>query len=154
MPRLKRPASGTIQGYEVAGNFPGTAPQGVIENRGSKLAFAGNAQNTINPRVGFSWQLPGSDRVVLRGGYGVYHQAISGQPTVQLVFGDERHAAAEVTIGGTQRKDFLQIPSRGRHYELPHAFLLRLDDRGQITEIAAYWDNASFYSQLGKTTLE
>jgi steroid delta-isomerase-like uncharacterized protein len=74
--------------------------------------------------------------------------------TVQSAFGDERNAAAEVTIGGTQRKDFLQIPSRGKHYELPHAFLLSLDDRGLITDIAAYWDNASFYSQLGKTTLE
>lgn len=74
--------------------------------------------------------------------------------TVQSVFGDDRNAAAEVLIGGTQRKDFLRIPNRGKHYELPHAFLLRLDDRGRITEIAAYWDDASFYSQLGKTTLE
>jgi steroid delta-isomerase-like uncharacterized protein len=72
--------------------------------------------------------------------------------TVQAVFGDDRNAPAEVLIGGTQRKDFLQIPSRGRHYGLPHAFLLRLDGRGQIAEIAAYWDNASFHSQLSKTT--
>jgi hypothetical protein len=81
------PATGTIQGYEVAGNFPGTAPLGVIVNHGSKLAFGGNGQDTLNPRIGFSWQLPGTNRFVLRGGYGIYHQAISGQPTVQLVFG-------------------------------------------------------------------
>jgi steroid delta-isomerase-like uncharacterized protein len=74
--------------------------------------------------------------------------------TVQSVFGDDRNAAAEVVIGGTQHKHFFQITNRGKHYELPHAFLLRLDDRGRITDIAAYWDNASFYSQLGKTTLE
>lgn len=73
--------------------------------------------------------------------------------TVQSLFDDGRHVAAEVVIGGTQRKDFLQIPSQGRHYELPHAFLLEVNDQGQISAITAYWDNASFYLQLGKTTL-
>jgi steroid delta-isomerase-like uncharacterized protein len=73
--------------------------------------------------------------------------------TVQSLFGDERHAAAEVDIGGTQQKDFLQIPNQGKEYELPHAFLLETNDRGQISGITAYWDNASFYLQLGKTTL-
>jgi steroid delta-isomerase-like uncharacterized protein len=73
--------------------------------------------------------------------------------TVQSIFGDARNLAAEVMIGGTQQKDFLQIPSQGRHYDLPHAFLLTMNDGGQITGITAYWDNASFYLQLGKTTL-
>lgn len=74
--------------------------------------------------------------------------------TIQSIFGDERNAAAEIVIGGTQRKDFLQIPNQGEHYELPHAFLLRLNDKGQIASITAYWDNASFYSQLGRTTFQ
>jgi hypothetical protein len=81
------PAGGTLQGYEVAGNFPGTPPPGVSVLEGSKLAFNGAGQNTLDPRVGFSWQFFGNDHAVLRAGYGVYHQAISGQPTVQLVFG-------------------------------------------------------------------
>ena len=79
------PASGTLQGLEVAGNYPYTAPAGVTVLPG-KLAYSGDGQNTINPRFGFSWQMPGTDRVVLRGGYGVFHQTISGQPTVQLIF--------------------------------------------------------------------
>jgi steroid delta-isomerase-like uncharacterized protein len=74
--------------------------------------------------------------------------------TVQSMFSNERNVAAEVMIGGTQSKDFLQIPSQGKHYELPHAFLLGVDDTGRITSITAYWDNASFYLQLGKTTLQ
>lgn len=78
--------------------------------------------------------------------------------TVQSIFGDGRDVAAEVMIGGTQRKDLLygqvRIPGQGKHYELPHAFLLKRDDGGLITEIASYWDNASFFAQLGKTTLE
>src|SRR5262249_19689574 len=37
------------------------------------------------PRVGFAWSLPGTDRMVLRGGYGVYHQRATGQPYLQQV---------------------------------------------------------------------
>lgn len=73
--------------------------------------------------------------------------------TVESIFGDERNVAAEVVIGGTQRKDFLDIPSQGRHYELPHASILKLNDKRLITRITAYWDNMSFYSQLGKETM-
>jgi Carboxypeptidase regulatory-like domain len=80
------PSTGTLQGFEVAGNYPGTAPAGVTVLHGSKLAYAGDGQNTLNPRIGFSWMLPGSNGLVLRAGYGVFHQAISGQPTVQLIF--------------------------------------------------------------------
>ena len=78
--------------------------------------------------------------------------------TVQSMFGDESNIAAEVVIGGTQRKDLdygeVHIPSHGRHYELPHVFLLQINESGLIAEVAAYWDNASFYSQLGKTILD
>ncbi|MEA2255075.1 MAG: hypothetical protein QOG35_1120 [Solirubrobacteraceae bacterium] len=70
---------------------------------------------------------------------------------VESMFGDDRHVAAEVVIGGTQRKDFAGIRNQGRHYDLPHAFLLTLTDGGRITLIACYWDNASFYGQLGAT---
>jgi steroid delta-isomerase-like uncharacterized protein len=73
---------------------------------------------------------------------------------VDSIFGDDRNVAAEVVIGGTQQKDFLQIRNQGKQYELPHAFLLRVDNGGLITSITAYWDNASFYRQLGKTTLD
>jgi ketosteroid isomerase-like protein len=79
--------------------------------------------------------------------------------TPQSMFGGERNVAAEVMIGGTQRKDLtfgrVHIANQGKHYELPHAFLLQVDDSKRlITEIACYWDNVSFYKQLGKTTLD
>ena len=73
---------------------------------------------------------------------------------VRSMFGNKTDAAAEVMIGGTQQKDFMQIRNSGKRYDLPHAFLLRMNDRGLIGELAAYWDNASFYMQLGKTTLD
>ena len=74
--------------------------------------------------------------------------------TMNSAFGDDHNAAAEVMIGGTQRKDFLDIPSQGKHYELPHAFILRLNERNRITSITAYWDNLSFYAQLGEEGIE
>lgn len=78
------PATGSLQGFVVADNFPGAVPAGVAK-AGNNLALKGIGQNTINPRVGFAWQIPGSDKVVLRAGYGVYHQRYSGQPLVQTL---------------------------------------------------------------------
>jgi len=78
------PASGTSQGFIVANTFPGTLPSGVVR-ASNNLAFKGSGQNTLNPRVGFAWLLPGSDRVVLRAGYGVFHQRYSGQPFLQTL---------------------------------------------------------------------
>ncbi len=79
------PASGTLQGFEVGHNYPYATPAGVTREP-TDLAYTGDGQNTLNPRLGFSWLVPGSDRVVLRGGYGMFHSTISGQPTVQLIF--------------------------------------------------------------------
>lgn len=55
---------------------------------------------------------------------------------------------AEVPIGGTQKKDFLSIPSR-RAYALAHVFIFRMAD-GRIQQIAAYWDNVSFFDRRGR----
>ena len=65
------PVGGSLQGYVVPSNYPGTPPPGVTK-LGNNLGIEGLAQNAWEPRIGFAWQLPGSDRVVLRGGYGTY----------------------------------------------------------------------------------
>jgi steroid delta-isomerase-like uncharacterized protein len=72
---------------------------------------------------------------------------------VERAFGDDNNVAAEVMIGGTQRKDFLGIANQGKRYDLPHAFLVKLNKESLITEVACYWDNVTFYSQLGKNTI-
>jgi len=78
------PSGGSLDGIVVSDNFPGTPPPGVVSS-GNNLGIKGTGQNTINPRIGFEWSLPGSDRFVLRGGYGVYHQRATGQPYLQQV---------------------------------------------------------------------
>jgi hypothetical protein len=78
------PAAGTLQGYVVPSNYTGPLPSGVTK-LSNNLGYSGTGQNTWNPRVGFAWQLPGTDRFVLRGGYGVYHDQTTGQPFIQLL---------------------------------------------------------------------
>ncbi len=78
------PATGTLQGYVVPSNYTGSVPAGVTKLN-NNLGYSGVGQNTWNPRIGFAWQLPGTDRFVLRGGYGVYHDQTTGQPFIQLL---------------------------------------------------------------------
>ena len=78
------PASGTLAGFTVPSNYKGTIPSGVtkLDNEsGTRIA----GQNTWDPRIGFAWQLPNTERVVMRGGYGMYHQRTTGQPFIQLL---------------------------------------------------------------------
>lgn len=83
------PATGSLQGYVVASNFPGslpTAADGSMPTRAStNTALDNDGQNGWEPRVGFAWQLPGIDRMVLRGGYGIYYTRTTGQPFLQLL---------------------------------------------------------------------
>jgi len=79
------PASGTLAGYVVSSNYSGGAiPTGVTQSE-NEFAVRGVGQNTWNPRVGLAWQLPHTDRVVLRAGYGVYHSRYTGAPVAQLL---------------------------------------------------------------------
>ena len=86
-------ATGSLNGFVVASNFSGTLPAGVTRSS-SLLAIAGDGQNTLNPRVGFAYQWPGSERIVVRGGYGIFHETPTGQPNLQLLlnppFAEER----------------------------------------------------------------
>lgn len=81
------PPDGSVTGYVVASNFPGTVPAGVtrVNNRFGNYA---DGQNTLAPRVGFAWQIwPRSGRLVLRGGYGTYYSRPTGQAFYQNIFG-------------------------------------------------------------------
>jgi len=75
--------AGSVAGYVVASNISGvTLPPGVVRAP-NEAATRGLGQNAWGPRIGFSWQLPGSDRAVLRGGYGIYYSRTTGQPIFQ-----------------------------------------------------------------------
>ncbi|HEY7095723.1 MAG TPA: TonB-dependent receptor [Terriglobales bacterium] len=81
------PPGGSVAGYVVASNFPGTVPVGVtrVDNT---FGNNGAGQNTIAPRIGFAYQLlPHNPRLVLRGGYGLYYSRPTGQAFYQNVLG-------------------------------------------------------------------
>ncbi len=79
------PAAGTLAGTTVPNNYTGPLPPGV-SRLGNDYGMNGTGQNTWNPRVGFAWELPHTnDKLVLRGGYGVYHSRLTGQPFLQLL---------------------------------------------------------------------
>ena len=62
-------------------------------------------------------------------------------------------AYADVFIGGTQAKDAFGVPNQGKTYNLRHLFVFETNDTGKITSVVSFWDNADWYQQLGKTTL-
>lgn len=69
---------------------------------------------------------------------------------VQWITEDENgDAFVRGFIGGTQEKDAWGIPSQGEDCWIDHLFILRGNDDHEITEIAAYWDNAELLRQFG-----
>jgi hypothetical protein len=82
------PAAGTIQGYVVSENLPGSVPAGV-KQLDNTFGIRGEHQNNVGPRFGFAWSLPKTvlpltSHMVLRGGYGMYFSRATGQPFIQL----------------------------------------------------------------------
>jgi len=61
---------------------------------------------------------------------------------------------AEVVLSGTQADPWGVIASRGQQYALPHLFVLHVNTDGLIDSVTAYWDNASFYRQLGHAEVD
>ena len=112
------PPEGTLQGYVVASNFPGsipTGPDGSMPRRAdTNTALNNEGQNGWEPRIGFAWQLPGTDRLVLRGGYGIYYTRTTGQPFLQLLtappFGLIRQIPAPSIQNGGAFPQFPPIP--------------------------------------------
>jgi len=81
------PFTGSVSGYVVAANYSGPLPSGVIR-ASNDFANLGRGQNGFAPRIGFAWQpLMHSNRLVLRGGYGIFFSAPTGQAFFQSVFG-------------------------------------------------------------------
>lgn len=78
------PAAGSLEGFLVSKNFPGTVPAGVFQ-LDNKFGIYGDHMNNVGPRLGFAWQFV--ERMVLRGGYGIYQTRATGQPFVQLAAG-------------------------------------------------------------------
>ena len=82
------PLASTLAGFVAAANYSGgPLPTGVTRSPNNS-GINNDGMNDFGPRIGFAWQaLPDSDRIVVRGGYGIYYSPETGQTTfVQLGF--------------------------------------------------------------------
>jgi steroid delta-isomerase-like uncharacterized protein len=74
---------------------------------------------------------------------------------VLFVTADEGgHVAAEVTISGTQARDWGTVGNQGRPYRLRHLFIFDVGPEGLIDRIAIYSDNADLFAQLGRVEID
>ena len=103
------PPTGSLAGYLVGSNFPGALPAGV-QRTGNTAGNYGQGQNTLAPRIGFSWQIsPRLSQLVLRGGYGAYYSQPTGQAFFQSVFGSP-FSDTRVSIGLANADATFQAP--------------------------------------------
>lgn len=106
------PPEGSLDGYLVASNFPGSPPSGVTRVNNAFGTYA-DGQNTIAPRVGFAWQmLPRTTRLVLRGGYDIFYSRPTGQAFTASVlaapFGFTRTSTGAANAEATLQAPFAQ----------------------------------------------
>jgi len=95
------PATGSLAGFLVSSNYPGTVPAGVTQ-LDNKFGTYGEGQNNYGPRIGFAWQLPKPfKRSVLRGGYGVYQTRATGQAFLQLATGQPFASLRQIQLSST-----------------------------------------------------
>ena len=81
------PPEGSIAGYVVPANWPFAVPAEVVKS-GINGFVPGSGNNTWGPRLGFAWSaLPHNDHLVVRGGYGIYYSAVTGNSQFQSIPG-------------------------------------------------------------------
>lgn len=65
------------------------------------------------------------------------------------IAGDGDMVRCQVSISGTQEKDFADIPNKGKHFDSDHIFIFHLNEDGKINRIEIEWDHADLKRQLG-----
>ena len=77
------PLTGTFSGFAVTSDFQGIIPQGV--RKLDRKGLWPTAYGDVSPRIGFAYLLSRHPEIVLRGGYGIYFDRLSGGLAENLV---------------------------------------------------------------------
>jgi hypothetical protein len=101
------PAAGTLTGLVLAANYHGPLPSGVRQT--NETGLWRKDFKDFAPRVGFAWQLRNRLAMVLRGGYGIYYQRLSGQLALDTI-GAAPFALQELRSGASNAESTLQVP--------------------------------------------
>ncbi len=108
-------AAGSYAGYVVPSNYPnvnqaGSIPAGVTVLSNKTLAGDGLPLHNFGPRFGFAWQpLPNSNRLVVRGGYGVFYTRPNGNSILQTLSGQPFVSRIGLS-GSSDRSATFQVP--------------------------------------------
>lgn len=101
------PDSGSFSGFVIAGNYPGAVPDGVMRTPGSN--FWSPDYRDLGPRFGFAYRMPTKQALVLRGGYGIYYERLSGE-LVLLDVGQLPFSLTQSLLGSLNSSATLQQP--------------------------------------------
>jgi hypothetical protein len=101
------PPGGSFSGYVLPANFKGTLPDGVTRSSTSGLWYPDHKD--FGPRLGFALRLTDKPTLVLRGGYGIYYDQLSGDLAEQTV-GQAPFAFTQSFAGAANGAATLQDP--------------------------------------------
>jgi Carboxypeptidase regulatory-like domain/TonB-dependent Receptor Plug Domain/TonB dependent receptor len=101
------PASGSLSGFVLPANYSGPLPNGVIQTQNSGMWNADHRD--FSPRVGFALRLMDRPTIVLRGGYGIYYERLSGQLAAQNL-GQTPFSVTQRLVGVQNAAASLQEP--------------------------------------------
>lgn len=92
---------------------------------------------------------PGSWGVLIDAFLNLRNEVHSVRPST-----DGRFVHVDVNIKGTQAKNAFGVESKGRPYDLRHLFVFEFNEEREIIYLTSFWDNAEWYRQLGKHTID
>ena len=80
---LDAPPGGTLSGFVVTSDFPDSVPAGVV--KADRRTLWPTKHTDFSPRLGLAYRLTQHPEIVLRGGYGIYFDRLSGGLAENLV---------------------------------------------------------------------
>ena len=105
---LNAQALGTLSGFEVSSNFPGPIPPGVTQS--PRRGLWPTDHHDFSPRLGFAYRLTQNPAVVVRGGFGIYFDRLSGGLAENLVgqppFSTSQFSSGSQNGGATLEQPF------------------------------------------------
>jgi len=94
------PATGILNGWLVPSNYTGAMPPGVIQNTRKNPTQGNTPLDNFGPRFGFAWQPFATPNFVVRGGVGMFYDAVGGNTLVMAVEQSPPYATT-IALNGT-----------------------------------------------------